>query len=615
MEIGLVLAGLVLLGFACQWLAWRLRLPAILFLLLAGIALGPLGEIVEPDELLGDLLFPAVQLGVAIILFEGSLTLRFSEIRGLAPAILLLVTVGAAVTVLGLALAAILLAGLPWSLALLFGALNCVTGPTVIVPLLRAVRPRARIAQLLRWEGIIIDPLGALLALLVFQAIIVGAEGQTVGLALFTVGTGVAFGFGVALLLAQTLTRRWVPDYLDNFLVLAAVLAAFAISNTIAKESGLLAVTIMGMTLANYRGLDVEHILEFKENLSTVLISILFLVLAARLNWPGPETLIAGGAILLCAMLLVRPVSVFLSTIGSPLTWRERAMVAYVSPRGIVAAAISALFALELAAHGFEQAPVLVHLTYIIILGTVILQSGTARFVARWLDVAEPTQRGVLIVGSSPFARQLAGALHKQEVPVLLADDDWHGIRQARMAGIPTYFGNPVSEHAAEKLPLTTTKWLLALSTRIETNSLACVRYQPEFGKHNVLRVRLFASGDAPRQAHSGLLRTRALFGKDITQSVLERRLAEGWTLRTTRLGDNFNWTKLRARFQEPPLPLFAIDERGNLHFATESGSFEPKNGWKVTVLGGAEIPNADAPAANGAGNSRRAANGSPAKQ
>ena len=590
MEMSAVLAGLILLGFGCQWLAWRTRLPAILFLLIAGLLLGPVTGFIDPQQIFGDMFFPMVEIGVAIILFEGSLTLRFREIRSFAPAIVLLVTVGAAIAVAGLAAAAHYLAGLPWPMALLFGAINCVSGPTVIIPLLRAVRPNARIAQVLRWEGIIIDPIGAMLALLAFEAIVLGSREHSGDLLLYTVGAGTALGLAAGFGVAELIRRQWVPEFLDNFLVTAAVVATYALSNQCAEESGLLAVTVMGITMANIRNLDVEHILNFKENLSIFLISMMFIVLSARIEWPSLDNFLAGLAILVVATLLIRPVSVYVSTLFSPLTFAERTMVAYVSPRGIVAAAVSALFALRLEEQGISGAHELVALTFMIIIGTVVLQSISAARVARWLGVVQPQSRGVLIVGSSELPRLLAKALQKQDIPILIADDDWQGISQCRMAGIPTYFGNPVSEHAEATLPLSSMRWLLAMSTRIEMNSLACMRYRSDFGKNNVLRMRLLGSGEAPRQSHAKALQTPAIFASGITHALITQRLREGWTVRTTRMSESFQWKQFVEQFTDEPLPLFAISDKGMLHFFTELGSLEPKPGWKVTVLASAKI-------------------------
>ncbi|GIX34925.1 MAG: hypothetical protein KatS3mg126_0704 [Lysobacteraceae bacterium] len=246
---------LLVLGFLCQWLAWRVRLPAILFLLLTGIVLGPATGLLDPDALLGDLLFPLVSLGVAIILFEGSLGLRWQELRGVAPAVINLVSIGALVSLGTLAAAAHYLLGLSWELSLLFGALTCVTGPTVVVPMLRSVRPNARIANVLRWEGIIIDPLGALFAVLVYSWIVLGLERHTFTEALAAFGwttlTGCAFGVVGAVALGGLLRRHWIPEYLQNYAALVAVLSVFSLSNAVAHESGLLAVTIMGMWLGN----------------------------------------------------------------------------------------------------------------------------------------------------------------------------------------------------------------------------------------------------------------------------------------------------------------------------------------------------------------------------
>ena len=590
MDLGLWLTGLLLVGFLCQWAAWRLRLPAILFLLVVGLALGPVTGVLNPNDMFGDLLFPLVQLGVAIILFEGSLTLRFSQIRSLAPAILLLVTVGALITVLGLAWSAHHLAGLSWSIAFLFGALNCVTGPTVIVPLLRSVRPNERIAQVLRWEGIIIDPLGALLAVIAFEAIMLGGDTFDGNLLFHTLAIGTGIGLFAGVALAVVIRRRGVPDYLENFLVLASLLAAFAGANVLAHEAGLLAVTVMGITMANFKGLDVDHILHFKENLSTLVISMMFLVLSARLDTPSIWTIASGIGILIVAMLVIRPAAVFASTLFSPLTLQDRAMVSYISPRGIVAAAVSALFALRLEDQGIDGAQELVALTFIMIIGTVVVQSATARRVASVLNVVEPEARGVLIVGASELPRRLALALKKLDVPVVIADDDWNGIRKARMEGINTYYGNPVSEHAAAALPLNSTRWMLAFSTRLEMNSLACMRYLPEFGKHFVLRIRLLASGEAPRVAHSGVLQVPALFGKEITHASMSQLLENGHEIRTTRLSDEFSWKQFVMQFEEPPMLLCALDERGGLRFVTEHDGISPKPGWRVIVLAGKEL-------------------------
>ncbi|MEP6900068.1 MAG: cation:proton antiporter, partial [Rhodanobacter sp.] len=465
-ELGLMLAGMLMIGFLAQWLAWRVKLPAILFLLLAGILLGPASGILDPDKLLGGLLFPTVSLAVALILFEGSLTLRFHDLPGIGHAVRGLVSYGAIAALLMLALAAHLVAGLSWSIALLFGALACVTGPTVIAPMLRTLRPNARIANTLRWEGIVIDPLGALFAVLIFEAIVSRQQGHTIGIFIATIGCGMVIGALAAVLMAYLLRRQMIPEYLQNYAVLAAVLLAFSVSNTLTHESGLLAVTIMGIALGNMRGVHIDDILDFKENLTTVLVSVLFILLAARLHWPLPNGMLGAGiALFVIAQLVVRPVTVMIASLGSGLNWRERALIGWVAPRGIVAASVSALFALRLNALGVAGADALVPLVFMLIIGTVLLQSATARPLALWLKVAEPEPRGLLIFGSDAVARAIAAPLAEAGFRVVLADDDWEGIRQARMEGLNTFYGNPASPHAERHLDLTGIGRLLAIST------------------------------------------------------------------------------------------------------------------------------------------------------
>ncbi|MGH8117036.1 MAG: cation:proton antiporter, partial [Rhodanobacteraceae bacterium] len=271
MDPGVVLTLLLVVGFFGQWLAWRMRLPAILFLLLIGIVLGPVTGFINPDKALGPLLFPAVSLAVALVLFEGSLTLRFAELRGIGRAVHGMVTYGAVLALLMLAAAAHWIAGVSWEIAFLFGALTCVTGPTVITPLLRTLRPNARIASALRWEGIVLDPLGALFAVLVFEGIVSHQEGHSLAVFGATIGIGAGIGLAVAAGLGYLLSRQSIPEYLQAFGTLIAVLGAFTLSNQLASESGLVAVTLMGITLGNLPRIHIDHIMAFEEHVSTLL--------------------------------------------------------------------------------------------------------------------------------------------------------------------------------------------------------------------------------------------------------------------------------------------------------------------------------------------------------
>ncbi len=588
LDLGMLLVLMLGIGFLAQWLAWRVKLPAILFLLLAGIVLGPVARVVQPDQLLGPLLFPVVSLAVALILFEGSLSLRFSELPDIGGAVRGLVTYGAVIAVFMLGVAAHYLAGLSWEVALLFGALTCVTGPTVIAPMLRTVRPNARIANTLRWEGIVIDPLGALFAVLVYEAIVSHEQGHTIGVFLAVVACGVAMGMLAAWLLALLLRRQMIPEYLQNYGALVVVLLAFSLSNAMAHESGLLAVTVMGMALGNMRGVHIDDILDFKENLTTLLVSVLFIMLAARLHWPLPDGVLwSGVAIFIVAQLVVRPVTAAIATVGSGLSWRERALIAWVAPRGIIAAAVSALFALKLDALGMPGAGRLVPLVFILIIGTVVLQSATARPLARWLKVGEPDPTGVLIYGSDPAVREVARALVDAGFRVIVADEQWQGIHQARMEGLSTFYGYPASAYAERLLDLTGIGRLLAMSTNRERNALACVYFRQEFGRGKVYRLQneVATQDTGGRVRLGGNLAAPALFGDDMTHERLAERLAEGWRIKSTRLTPTFDWPHFIEQYGSSTVLLFGVEEKGALRVSSVKRELEPRAGWLVITL------------------------------
>ncbi|HEX7340957.1 MAG TPA: sodium:proton antiporter [Rhodanobacteraceae bacterium] len=586
-DLGVMLTLLLVVGFLAQWLAWRVRVPAILFLLLTGIVLGPATGLFNPDKLLGPLLFPAVSLAVALILFEGSLTLRFAELRGTSKAIRGLVSYGALIALAMLAAAAHWIAGVRWELAFLFGALTCVTGPTVIMPLLRTLRPNARIASVLRWEGIMIDPLGALLAVLVFEAIVSHQEGHSLGVFAVTIVSGAVIGLVIGWALGFLLRRQMIPEYLQTFGTLIAVLGAFSLSNTLAHESGLLAVTVMGIMLGNMREVHIDHIMDFKEHLSTLLVSMLFVVLAARLKWPlPPGVLISGIAVFLIAQFVIRPVSVLASTAGSQLTWRERTLISFIAPRGVVAASVSSLFALRLADLGLRGADILVPLVFILIIGTVVLESLTARPFAKWLKVADPDPNGVMIFGSDHVARAVAHALVEQQFRVVLVDEDWEGIRDARMAGLDTFYGNPTSQHAALHLDLTGIGRLLAMSTRRELNSLTCMQYRQVFGREKVYRLRILAPEQShDRAAFAEAIQSRILFGESMTHARFNEMLGRGWRVKATTLTETFDWTRLTAMTDPDTILLFGIGPNHALRVASDKRDLDPRPGWTVITL------------------------------
>lgn len=583
----ITLASVVFAGFACQWLSWRLKVPAILPLLAVGILVGPIMHWFHPSEIMGELLHPMVSLAVAIILFEGSLTLDFKEIKQVRHVVQRLVSTGAMITWLIVAVAMHFIFGLDLSLSVLFGALMVVTGPTVIVPLLRTVRPNANISNILRWEGILIDPVGALFAVLVFEFIVSSADGGAIGHVAFLffkiIVVGSLIGLIAGKLLEKCLEYHLLPEYLQNLATLALVLFSFSVANYFAEESGLLTVTVMGIWLANSK-IHFEDILNFKENLTVLLISILFITLAAELDL---NNLLASGATALGAYLVVqfvaRPVAVYFSTMGSELTWQERVLIGWIGPRGIVAAAISALFALKLAEKGFADADLLVSLTFTVIIGTVLIQSLSAGFIGRLLGVSDPEPYGFLIVGATPLARRLADELADNDIKVVITDSSFANIRAARMGGLTTFYGNPVSEYADQHLDLIGIGRLLALSPQKEVNTIACMRYGTEFGRNHIYHIA--TSNDAStieKHQTAGELRGQTLFGENVTHKKLSSLLkSKELEVRTTRLSDEF---RLKDYDEKNPraIKLMLIKASGLVEVFTAKQSPNAKPGDKI---------------------------------
>ncbi|MBX2882602.1 MAG: cation:proton antiporter [Granulosicoccus sp.] len=530
----IAIAGMAALGGLAQWLAWRFKLPSILFLLCAGIFVGPVLGIFNPDALLGDLLFPVVSIAVAIILFEGGLTLKISDIRDHGSVVTRLITVGVLITWLLLSATVHFLFDMPWPLALVFGSITVVSGPTVVKPLLRAVRPSDKVGHILHWEGILIDPVGVFLALLVFDFVMLDMPGNGfthIALVLSKlIIIGISVGVGAGYATAYVLRRYLVPDYLVNVLTLTTVVCAFVFAESIQHESGLLAVTIMGVWLANSPGLHVEEILHFKEDLSILLISTLFILLASRVDIGViPEYGWQIVLLLIIAQLIIRPLNAMICTLRSELSAGERFFIGWISPRGIVAAAVSSVFFLRLQEVGMPMSELLVPLTFSLIIGTVVFQSLTAKIVADKLGISNPEPNGVLFFGANEIALTLAEALKPYPVNVMLSDTSWRNVRLARQAGFEAYHGNPTSGHASENLDLQGIGKLIAVSSNRDTNALAGMHFRQEFGANAVFTLE-GASEEAQYERFDTANRNRAnpLFDATLSHSGLARKLREG---------------------------------------------------------------------------------------
>lgn len=584
------LAGIVVLGIGSQWLAWRLRLPSILLLLLAGFLAGPVAGVIEPDELLGETLFPVVSISVGIILFEGGLTLRFSDIAGMRRVVFRLITIGALVTWAIVGLGAYYIIGLSAEMSVLLGAIFIVTGPTVVIPLLKHVRPAGRVGSILKWEGILIDPVGATVAVLVLEAITSGrlengALAPMLGGVLETLVVGIVLGVIGAQFLVQVFKRYWVPEELQNPFAVMIIVGLFTLSNEIQPESGLLTTTVMGIVLANQRQISTRHLSQFKEDIGVLLLSSLFIVLAARVELEQLSN-ISGRALAFLALLIfvARPLSVLASTARSPLSWRERAFIAWIAPRGIVAVSVASLFALQLTNAEVPGAESLVPLTFLMVVGTVTIYGLSASPVARWLGLAQPQPRGVLIVGAHSWARDIAKMLEEPSREVRLVDTNWQNITAARLAGLQAVYASALSEHALDELDLTQIGHLLALTSNDEVNSLAALHFAEHFGRSRVYQLPMHQDPSGRNQLDMEQ-HGRCLFRRHTTFNYLEQRFNEGAILKKVKLTKEHDFNDFLATYGETTLPLFVTDNGGDLKVFTTDNGITPRAGQTVIAL------------------------------
>ena len=585
------LPGLLLLGIGAQWLAWRLRIPSILLLLLLGFAVGPFSGLLDPGALLGEELHPVVSLAVAVILFEGGLSLRFRELKGAGRAVAGLILVGPVLTFGIVTFLARWTLGFEPESSALVGAILVVTGPTVIGPLLQHVRPTGVVGKVVRWEGIVTDPIGAILAVLVYQAFLHGEhEG---GIAYQGLARAIAAGGGLGVLCGLAtrvlLEKKLVPDFLHAPVAMALAVASFVGANRIQHESGLLAVTVMGILLANQRRVVIEHILEFEENLRVILVSVLFLLLAANVELEELRRIdLKSLGFVILLIVVARPLVVLLSTLGTGLTWAEKAFVAWMAPRGIVAAAVASVFAGELDAERFPLAArQLVPVTFLVIIGTVAVYGSTAAALARRLGLSRGVPNGVFFVGAHAWARKIAKALAQAGIDVQLADTNHAEVQAARIDGLKAHYGSALADEFELRVPFDGFGHFLSLTYNDQVNSLACLHFAPVVGRGHVHQLRPDDAGPAGEElaAH---LRGQVLFDERFGFWELEARFRAGAVVKTTRLGEGFGLDEFRATYdrpEKPAIPLFFLRVDGRVDVVSADEVVEWKSGDRVVAL------------------------------
>jgi len=588
------------LGIAAQWMAWRLKLPSILLLLAFGFGLGHFtGHTIDDYLASNEVLLSIVSLCVAIILFEGGLTLKFSDLKESGTPVLRLCTLGVLIS-FGLTYGAIhFVIGFPWQVASLLAAILVVTGPTVIAPLLRHIKPSRKIGNIVKWEGIVIDPIGAILAVLVYQATLAGSVNVAVDQIFKALGLTLLVGIVLAFVLAKViellLKHHLIPDYLHSVFLLAITATAFAASNAIQPESGLLTCTVLGIALANQQSVSVRHILEFKENLRVLIISVLFIVLSGRVVMGDlKDAFIPGITLLLLLVFIIRPLSIFLSTAFSKKTsFKEKLFLSCMAPRGIVAAAVTAIFALEFdhAVHAEKLNPeigeithLMVPFVFIIIIGTVTIYGLLGAPLARRLGLASKKPRGIIFAGAGQWVQLAAKELHDDGHDVLLLDTNYDNIARAKLNGIPAMRANILSEYVEDELELTGLGQLISTTPNDEVNSLAAHDFIHVFGSANVWQVAPTDDGAHHRNTTAKHKRGRICFPGRPKFKQLETMAAHGGVIKETKITEQFTMEDFRALYGEDHILLFHVTEEKGLKIAHDEMS-EPVAGTTLYAM------------------------------
>jgi NhaP-type Na+/H+ or K+/H+ antiporter len=600
----LELAGIIILGIIAQWFAWKFKIPAILPLILIGLFVGPVSTLISDDGTKwiepiwngteglfpGESLFYFVSLSISIILFEGGLTLKKEEILNVGPAIGKLITLGSLVTFIGGGIAAHFIFDLNWAISFLFSSLIIVTGPTVIGPILRNIPLKKDVSAVLKWEGILIDPIGALVAVLVFEFISVGHGYEYSKEVLIEFGKiviiGISIGFTGAYALYYSIKFRIIPHYLLNVIALAGVLSVFVLSDLFANESGLLAVVIMGMVLGNMKSNELKEILYFKESLSILLISILFILLAANINiddllllykW---ETLLLFGIV----VFVLRPMAVFLSTSGSGLKRNEKLFISWVGPRGIVAAGIASLFGLKLVMEEELGAEYITPLVFMIVLGTVLLNATTARLFAKKTGVFLKSTNGIIIIGASNFSRLIANYLKNNGRRVVLIDSNVDHIDKAKSLGLEAIQGNIYADDLLEDIELNDIGFLLALTGGGAVNEYAIEKFAPIFGEQGAFRI----ISSEEMKAGDGMPNEKLFTHKDdfinLSEVVRDFPLVNEITVSSQK-----HYDKLVKEINEEKqaIPVFLKDNNGFIHIISSlRKSLKIENGNVLVYIG-----------------------------
>ncbi|MDV3350622.1 sodium:proton antiporter [Leptolyngbyaceae cyanobacterium CCMR0082] len=587
-DITLQIVLAVLAGITAQVVAEYLRLPSIIFLLSFGVLLGPdTLQIIDP-KVLGSGLEVIVSLCVALILFEGGLNLELKELGQVSGSLRNLITIGTFITLLGGGMAAHWFGEFPWPLAFLYGSLVVVTGPTVITPLLRQVQVEKKVATILEGEGVLIDPVGAILAVVVLDILLNGDTdvGFIVGGLAQRLSIGAVIGGVGGALLGQFLKRAdFLSEELRNLVVLASVWGLFGLAQEVRSESGLMAAVTAGLVLRALSVPDERLLRRFKGQLTVFSVSVLFILLAADLSIDSVFALGVGSVFtVLALMLLVRPLNIYACTLNSDLNWRQKIFLSWIAPRGIVSASVASLFAILLTDRGINGGDSIKALVFLTIIMTVFIQGLTARSVAKFLGITQADATGVVIVGCNPVGRLVGRLFNQQGESVVMFDTDEEACELAKQDGLRVYLSSALDAELLDEAGLSSIGTFLALTTNGEVNSVVAERAAEEFQPPRVLAVLPRSDKETEPKANGKGSKVRPTpLAIKTWNTYLKDDAAE---LKTTQL-QNEDFEKQREQLNKlitsgDLLPI-TVQRNGKLDVVLGQGTWQP--GDTVTYL------------------------------
>ncbi len=569
-------------GIASQVVAAYLKVPAIVFLLLFGILVGKDGLGLVHPNLLGSGLEVIVSLFVALILFEGGLNLELRELGRVSGSIRNLVTIGTLLTLIGGGMAAHWLGEFPWPIAFLYASLVVVTGPTVVGPLLKQVSVDRKVATLLEGEGVLIDPVGAILAVLVLN-IVLNEGADPVGLfrdLVVRLGMGTIIGAAGGWVLGFSLKRaKFLSEELANLVVLAALWGMFGLAEQIRSESGLMTTVVAGMVVGAAEIPELRLIRRFKGQLTMLAVSVLFILLAADLSLASVVALGWGSVFtVLTLMFLVRPLNILLCTWNSQLNWRQKMFVSWVAPRGIVSASVSSLFAILLTQKGINGGDSIKALVFLTIMMTVFSQGLTARFVAQFLGITSSAAKGAVIVGSNPLSRLIGKIFKDRGESVVLIDTDDESCKQAETEGLQVYKSSALDTNVLEKAGLESVGTFLAMTKNGEVNLVLAQRAAEEFKPPRVLAV--YPKSPQEKNHNNSKDKVQQAFGTDLNLKSWNKYLSDkevklGETV-LKELGFEFQKTHLQALIRAGELMPLLIERQGSLQVLAATENWQP---------------------------------------